>query len=163
MSEQSDEIVEVDLDNLPSYVLSTTPEPLKIRGIGRMTVFGLNNKFNTDYPSSLTGKIASEEFDATIGRINSFLGHTVPFTVRWLLCGVLCCCCTGGCSMIPVVYLNKRTRVRLDKALSWENSRLYHKLGFHLRLSKEPIVDSNLKEYVLLIEFLPKEDIYRPD
>ena len=38
MSEQSDEIVEVDLDNLPSYVLSTTPEPLKIRGIGRMTV-----------------------------------------------------------------------------------------------------------------------------
>eukprot|EP00118_Oscarella_pearsei_P009136 m.50891 g.50891 ORF g.50891 m.50891 type:complete len:165 (+) comp34103_c0_seq2:228-722(+) len=158
-----EEIVEVELEFPQEQAISTAPEPLRIRGIGNITVFGMTNKFNTDFPTSLTGKVAQEEFSATIGRINGYLGRTVPLNIRWFLCGCLCCCCTAGCSMIPVVYLNKRTRARVDKALSWENSRLYHKLGLRWKLSKEQSVDSNLKEYVLLLEFLPKEDIYRPD
>ncbi|XP_062513861.1 cysteine-rich hydrophobic domain-containing protein 2-like [Corticium candelabrum] len=153
----------VEVDDPPHHEISTRPEPLRIRGVGNVTVFGLSNRFNSEFPSLLVGKVASEEFEATIGRINDYLGHTVPFNIKWLLCGCLCCCCTLGCSMVPVVYLNKRTKIRLEKALAWENSRLYHKLGMHWRLSKEQCADVTMKEYVLFIEFLPREDIYRPD
>ena len=43
-----------------------------------------------------------------------------------------------------------QTKIRLEKALCWENSRLYHRLGMHWRLSKEQCADVNMKEYVRL-------------
>lgn len=60
------------------------------------------------FPSSLIGKVAPEEFKARISRVNSCLKKNLPVNVRWLLCGCLCCCCTLGCSMWPVICLSKR-------------------------------------------------------
>ena len=70
--------------------------------------FGLSNKFDTDFPSALTGKLAPEEYHETISRVNSVLKKTLPVNVKWLFCGCLCCCCTLGCSLWPVVCLSKR-------------------------------------------------------
>ncbi|KAI1234668.1 Cysteine-rich hydrophobic domain-containing protein 1, partial [Lamprotornis superbus] len=70
--------------------------------------FGLSNKFDTEFPSVLTGKVAPEEFKTSISRVNACLRKNLPVNVKWLLCGCLCCCCTLGCSLWPVVCLNKR-------------------------------------------------------
>uniref|UniRef100_A0A8C0ZHR6 Cysteine-rich hydrophobic domain-containing protein 2-like n=1 Tax=Cyanistes caeruleus TaxID=156563 RepID=A0A8C0ZHR6_CYACU len=128
-----------------------------------LTLFGLSNKFDTEFPSVLTGKVAPEEFKTSISRVNACLRKNLPVNVKWLLCGCLCCCCTLGCSLWPVVCLNKRTRRSIQKLLEWENNRLYHKLGLHWKLSKRKCETSNMMEYVILIEFLPKYPIFRPD
>uniref|UniRef100_K7FTN0 Cysteine rich hydrophobic domain 1 n=1 Tax=Pelodiscus sinensis TaxID=13735 RepID=K7FTN0_PELSI len=125
--------------------------------------FGLSNKFDSEFPSVLTGKVAPEEFKTSISRVNACLKKNLPINVKWLLCGCLCCCCTLGCSLWPVICLNKRTRRSIQKLLEWENNRLYHKLGLHWKLSKRKCETSNMMEYVILIEFLPKYPIFRPD
>ncbi|KPP70631.1 cysteine-rich hydrophobic domain 1 protein-like, partial [Scleropages formosus] len=154
--------------------------------------FGLSNKFDSEFPSVLTGKcfflssfailapwrsqVAPEEFKTSMGRVNTCLKKNLPINVKWLLCGCLCCCCTVGCSLWPVIclnkrvslpqcliYLNLRTRRSIQKLLEWENNRLYHKLGLHWKLSKRKCESSNMMEYVILIEFLPKYPIFRPD
>ncbi|XP_031221946.1 cysteine-rich hydrophobic domain-containing protein 1 isoform X2 [Mastomys coucha] len=155
------------------------PDPVLVRGAGHITVFGLSNKFDTEFPSVLTGKVAPEEFKTSIGRVNSCLKKALPVNVKWLLCGCLCCCCTLGCSLWPVICLNKRvytfgseakqdqqsskTRRSIQKLLEWENNRLYHKLALHWKLTKRKCETSNMMEYVILIEFLPKYPIFRPD
>ena len=53
-------------------------------------------------------QVAPEEYKATVTRVNRVLSKTMPVNVRWLLCGCICCCCTLGMSMWPVVCLNKR-------------------------------------------------------
>uniref|UniRef100_A0A8B9R467 Cysteine rich hydrophobic domain 1 n=3 Tax=Neognathae TaxID=8825 RepID=A0A8B9R467_ANAPL len=108
-------------------------------------------------------RVAPEEFKTSISRVNACLRKNLPVNVKWLLCGCLCCCCTLGCSLWPVVCLNKRTRRSIQKLLEWENNRLYHKLGLHWKLSKRKCETSNMMEYVILIEFLPKYPIFRPD
>ena len=70
--------------------------------------FGLSNRFDTEFPSALTGKVAPEEFHETLQRVNSVLKKTLPLNVKWLFCGCICCCCTLGCSLWPVVCLSKR-------------------------------------------------------
>lgn len=148
---------------LEEQLLKYSPDPVVVRGSGHVTVFGLSNKFESEFPSSLTGKVAPEEFKASINRVNSCLRKNLPVNVRWLLCGCLCCCCTLGCSMWPVICLSKRTRRSIEKLLEWENNRLYHKLCLHWRLSKRKCETNNMMEYVILIEFLPKTPIFRPD
>ncbi|XP_072482787.1 cysteine-rich hydrophobic domain-containing protein 1 isoform X2 [Notamacropus eugenii] len=123
------------------------PDPVTVRGTGHITVFGLSNKFDTEFPSVLTGKVAPEEFKISIGRVNGCLQKNLPVSVKWLLCGCLCCCCTLGCSLWPVVCLNKRTRRSIQKLLEWENNRLYHKLGLHWKLSKRKCESNNMVEY----------------
>ncbi|XP_025029054.1 cysteine-rich hydrophobic domain-containing protein 2-like, partial [Python bivittatus] len=110
--------------------------------------FGLSNKFDTEFPSVLTGKVAPEEFKISISHVNACLRKNLPVNVKWLLCGCLCCCCTLGCSLWPAVCLNKRTRRSIQKLLEWENNRLYHKLGLHWKLSKRKCETSNMMEYV---------------
>ncbi|XP_075394707.1 cysteine-rich hydrophobic domain-containing protein 1 [Tenrec ecaudatus] len=139
------------------------PDPVLVRGAGHITVFGLSNKFDTEFPSILTGKVAPEEFKTSIGRVNACLKKALPINVKWLLCGCLCCCCTLGCSLWPVICLNKRTRRSIQKLLEWENNRLYHKLALHWKLTKRKCETSNMMEYVILIEFVPKYPIFRPD
>ncbi|KAI2668684.1 Cysteine-rich hydrophobic domain-containing protein 2 [Labeo rohita] len=117
-------------------LLKYAPDPVVVRGSGHVTVFGLSNKFESEFPSALTGKVAPEEFKSSINRVNSCLRKALPVNVRWLLCGCLCCCCTLGFSLWPVICLSKRTRRSIEKLLEWENSRLYHKLCLHWRLSK---------------------------
>lgn len=110
-------------------------DPVAIRGAGNVTVyvsdfvfvgifviihslitlsvfrFGLSNKFDTEFPSALTGKVAPEEFSETLQRVNSVLRKTLPVNVKWLFCGCICCCCTLGCSLWPVVCLSKRVSI----------------------------------------------------
>jgi len=109
------------------------------------------------------GKVASEEFHSTLDRLNAILHKSVPFNLKCLLCGCLCCCCTLGLSLGPVLYLSKRTKSRMEKLLESENWRLYNKLGLNMKLSREQCENTNLRQYVILIEFLPKLPLYRPD
>ncbi|OWF46279.1 cysteine-rich hydrophobic domain-containing protein 2-like [Mizuhopecten yessoensis] len=139
------------------------PDPILVRGAGNVTIFGLSNRFDTEFPTSLSAKVAPEEYKATVVRLNSVLKKALPVNVKWLFCGCICCCCTLGCSLWPVVCLSKRTRHAIEKVLDWENTRLYHKLGLHWRLSKQRCDSSSMMEYVLLVEFLPKIPIFRPD
>ncbi|XP_052793602.1 cysteine-rich hydrophobic domain-containing protein 2-like [Mya arenaria] len=156
--EENDE----ESNNSAEYVLPV-PDPIIIRGAGNITLFGLSNRFNAEFPTHLNGKVAPEEFRETVLRINSTLKKALPVNVKWLLCGCICCCCTLGCSLWPVVCLNKRTRHSMEKVLDWENSHLYHKLGLHWRLSKQRCDSSSMMEYVLVVEFIPKVSILRPD
>nr|CAG4650549.1 EOG090X0FHK [Sida crystallina] len=138
-------------------------DPVVIRGAGNVTVFGLSNRFDTEFPSALTGKLAPEEFHDSLYRINAVLKKTLPVNVKWLFCGCICCCCTLGCSLWPVVCLSKRSRHAIEKLLDWENNHLYNKLGLHWQLSKQRCDSSAMVEYVLLIEFIPRLQIHRPD
>ena len=61
--------------------------------------------------------MAPEEYGATIGRINSVLKKTLPMNVKWLFCGCICCCCTLGCSLWPVICLNKRVSSKVMSRL----------------------------------------------
>ncbi|XP_063706125.1 cysteine-rich hydrophobic domain-containing protein 2 [Culicoides brevitarsis] len=160
-----DAIYEDDVsdDVLDDSHYSTRPEPIIIRGCGNFTVFGLSNRFNTEFPSTLTSRVAPEEFKASINRVNAVLKKTLPVNARWLFCGCVCCCCTLGCSLWPVICLSKKTQSTLDKLLEWENSHLYRKLGLNWRLTKKQCDSSSMMEYVISIEFLPKTPIYRPD
>ncbi|NXA60813.1 CHIC1 protein, partial [Mohoua ochrocephala] len=99
-------------------------------------------------------QVAPEEFKTSISRVNACLRKNLPVNVKWLLCGCLCCCCTLGCSLWPVVCLNKRTRRSIQKLLEWENNRLYHKLGLHWKLSKRKCETSNMMEYVSIASVL---------
>ncbi|XP_054539767.1 cysteine-rich hydrophobic domain-containing protein 2 isoform X1 [Pan troglodytes] len=118
-----DEIYEEEEDEeraLEEQLLKYSPDPVVVRGSGHVTVFGLSNKFESEFPSSLTGKVAPEEFKASINRVNSCLKKNLPVNVRWLLCGCLCCCCTLGCSMWPVICLSKRSFALVAQAeLDW--------------------------------------------
>lgn len=157
-------VLEIDEEELQMVdEAAIVPEPVIVRGAGNMTVFGLSNKFDTEFPSQLSAKVAPEEYKASLSRINSILRKTLPVNVKWLFCGCLCCCCTLGCSLWPVVCLSKRTRNCIEKLLDWENSHLYHKLGLRWRLSKQRCDTSSMLEYVLLIEFIPKLMIHKPD
>ncbi|KAM4750171.1 cysteine-rich hydrophobic domain-containing protein 2 [Anableps anableps] len=169
MMEDFDEIYEEEEEEededraAEEQLLKYAPDPVVVRGSGHVTVFGLSNKFESEFPSALTGKVAPEEFKASINRVNSCLRKTLPVNVRWLLCGCLCCCCTLGFSLWPVICLSKRTRRSIEKLLEWENNRLYHKLCLHWKLSKRKCETNNMMEYVILIEFLPKIPIFKPD
>lgn len=81
---------------------------LKFTNEVRIFRFGLNSRFDTEFPSVLTGRLAPEELADTMRRINSVLNRTMPSNARWLICGLLFCCCTAGCSLWPVVCLSKR-------------------------------------------------------
>ncbi|EYB91303.1 hypothetical protein Y032_0207g2016 [Ancylostoma ceylanicum] len=125
--------------------------------------FGLNSRFDTDFPSELIGRVAPEELSDTLGRINNVLKRHVQMSSRWLLCGLLFCCCSFGCSLFPVVCLNRRTVTAVEKTLDHENICLYHKLGLHWRLVKRPVDGSRLTEYVLELQTLPKVQLMLPD
>ncbi|KAK3582833.1 hypothetical protein CHS0354_039976 [Potamilus streckersoni] len=88
---------EDDDESHSSNLLVTVPDPIIIRGGGNVTIFGLNNRFDTEFPSGLVAKVAPEEFKATVVRVNSVLRKALP------------------------------TRHSLEKVLDWENSHLYHK------------------------------------
>ena len=72
--------------------------------------FGMSNRFDPSFPSALHARVAPEEFKATMGRLNATLRRSLPVNLRWLFCGCLCCCCTLGCSMWPVICLSRRVR-----------------------------------------------------
>ncbi|KAF4791704.1 Cysteine-rich hydrophobic domain-containing protein 2 [Turdus rufiventris] len=136
-----DEIYEEEEDEeraLEEQLLKYSPDPVVVRGSGHVTVFGLSNKFEAEFPSSLTGKCQKKyKGFQLLGSENSLKLR------REVLCGNLVK------QQLGVVWdkvkrkVITNTRRSIEKLLEWENNRLYHK--------------------VILIEFLPKTPIFRPD
>lgn len=96
---------------LIQFALITFDKDSKINKLSKiinLTRFGLSNRFESEFPSGLVSRVAPEEFKATVMRINSVLKKTLPVNVKWLFCGCVCCCCTLGCSLWPVICLSKR-------------------------------------------------------
>lgn len=150
-------------DDSSNVTIIETKEPVVIRGAGNITIFGVSNKFNETFPTQLYAKLAPEEFKDTIKQINSILSRELANSFRWLVFGSVFCCCTLGCSLFPVIFINKKARLSINKFLSIENARLYLKLGLKWRLAKIKCNSNSLMEYVLLIEFLPTILLYQPD
>lgn len=114
----------------------------------------MNNVFNDEFPPELHGKVAPEEFQETILKVNNQLRRSMSLNLKWLLCGFICCCCTLGCSMWPAICVNRKVRRNIEKTLEIENARLYCQLGLNWSLTKqrstEPVV---LMEYVSFFYF----------
>ena len=140
-----------------------TPEPLVVRGCGTLVVFGLSSRFPTDFPPNLTGKIASEEYCATIKRINGILHRSQSSKSRWLILACICCFCTLSASLWPVACVAKRTRTQLEKLLDWENNRLYYRLGYRWRLISFRPDSTLLREYAVILEHLPRLYLHIPE
>lgn len=138
-------------------------DPIVLRGAGNITIFGISNKFNEQFPSQLNAKLAPEEFRDTIKQINNILNKELSNSFRWLVFGSIFCCCTLGCSLLPVIFMNKKAKLSVNKLLEMENQRLYLKLGLKWRLTKIKYNSNSLLEYVLLIEFLPTILLWQPD
>uniref|UniRef100_A0A7E4VUM2 Erf4 domain-containing protein n=1 Tax=Panagrellus redivivus TaxID=6233 RepID=A0A7E4VUM2_PANRE len=155
---------EDDTDSLPSYKPIHKPDPIIIRGVGQFTIFGLSSRFDAEFPAALTGKLAPEELEETMQRINYVLQRTMHGHGRWLLCGILFCCCTFGCSLWPMICLNSRAIAALEKTLDYENQQLYNKLGLHWRLARQQIENAGtLVEYVLVLESIPLMPLNMPE
>lgn len=155
----------LEIDDLPQEALAYQIEPIILRGNGNLTLFGLSNSFSAEFPSSLIGRVSREEFDHTMRRINSLLRDQQSLSAKILLFGGLCCCCSLGFSLIwPSIALKKRSKMSLEKLLASENSRLYSKLGLNWKLSEQRCYSNHaFVEYVLMIEFTPKINLYLPD
>jgi hypothetical protein len=138
-------------------------EPVLIRGAGNITVFGISNKFSDQFPTQLNAKLAPEEFRDTIKHINSILSKELENSFKWLIFGSLFCCCTFGCSFLPVIFMNKKAKLSINKLLELENQRLYSKLGLNWKLSKVRCDSNSLLEYVIKIEFSPTILLFQPD
>ena len=138
-------------------------DPVLIRGAGNITIFGVSNRFSEQFPTQLNAKLAPEEFKDTIKQINNILNKELANSLKWLVFGSIFCCCTLGCSLLPVIFMNKKARLSINKLLEMENQRLYLKLGLKWRLAKIKCNSNALLEYVLLIEFLPTILLYQPD
>lgn len=138
-------------------------ETVIIRGDGNLTIFGVLNSFNDEFPQKLSSKIAPEEYKETLNKINKILNKEFKNSLRWLVFGSLCCCCTLGCSLLPVIFINKKAKLKIKKYLIFENDRLYNKLGIKWRLSKQKYGQSTLYEYIICIDILPILPLYQPD
>ena len=42
----------------PELIFTSVPDPIRLRGVGGTTMFGLNNRFENDFPSYLVGKVS---------------------------------------------------------------------------------------------------------
>lgn len=150
-----------------SIIPNCLPDPIIIRGTGPITLFGLNNRFNTDMPPILAKKVAPEEYRQTVEKINDILNAKLSHNIAWLIYGCCCFCCTCGWSLYPAIYLKKQIKRQLKRFLDDENENLYNKLGLNWKLAKQELdgggASSLLTEYVLLIDYIQKYQIYSPD
>lgn len=155
----------LEIEDLPQEASVYQIEPIILRGNGNLTLFGLSNSFSDAFPSALIGRVSREEFDRTMRRVNSLLRDQQSLSAKLLLLGSLCCCCSLGFSLVwPSIALKKRSKTSLEKFLSSENSRLYSKLGLNWKLAEQRCYSNHaFVEYVLMIEFTPKINLYLPD
>lgn len=147
--------------NYTNYI--SIKDPVIIRGAGNITILGVCNKFNEQFSTQLNAKLAPEEFRDTIKQINQILSKELANSFRWLVFGSVFCCCTLGISLLPVIFMNKKAKLSINKFLDIENQRLYLKLGLKWKLTKMKCNSNSLTEYVLLIEILPTVLLYQPD
>jgi hypothetical protein len=138
-------------------------EPIIVRGDGNLTIFGIFNRFSTDFPAKLHFFLAPEEYKDCMNKINLILKKELAHNLKWFLFGSICCCCTLGCSFIPVIYMNKKAKLSINKLLMLENERLFGKLGLKWSLTKIKCNNTALAEYVICIDVLDKVQLYNPD
>lgn len=140
-------------------------EPIIIRGNGNLTLFGLSNSFMEEFPSALIGRVSKEEFDRTMRRINTLLRDQQSLSAKLLVFGSIFCCCFLGLTLVwPSIALKRRNKMNLEKILASENNRLYSKLGLNWKLAEQRCYSNHaFVEYVLMIEFTPKINLYLPD
>lgn len=155
----------LEIDDLPQEATFYQVEPIVLRGNGNLTLFGLSNSFSAEFPSALIGRVSREEFDYTMRRINNLLRDQQSLSAKLLLFGGLCCCCSLGFSLVwPSIALKKRSKTSLEKLLAGENHRFYSKLGLNWKLAEQRCYSNHaFVEYVLMIEFTPKINLYLPD
>ncbi|ETN71198.1 hypothetical protein NECAME_00887 [Necator americanus] len=122
VSDEIDVISSSD-DEMP---LPPSKPPITIRGVGHITMFGLNSRFDTDFPSELIGRVAPEELSDTLGRINSVLKRHVQMS-RWAYGFVVGGCCAVCCFV--AVRLDARCSLlyaliegRVDLFVIWDSS-----------------------------------------
>uniref|UniRef100_A0A1I7WTH2 GRAM domain-containing protein n=1 Tax=Heterorhabditis bacteriophora TaxID=37862 RepID=A0A1I7WTH2_HETBA len=84
-SRTSDEIDVISSSDESDNCIPPAREPVSIRGVGHITMFGLNSRFDTEFPSELTGRIAPEELSDTLSRINSVLKRQVQMSRKTLI------------------------------------------------------------------------------
>jgi hypothetical protein len=150
--------------SINSASMNLTPnEPIIIRGDGNITIFGIFNRFSREFPAKLAAKIAPEEYRDTITNVNIILKKELTNSLKWLIFGSICCCCTFGMSLLPVFYINKKAKLAINKLLNIENERIYKKLGIKWRLAKQKLNSGSLLEYVIVIDIMPSLLIYEPD
>ncbi|RNA42647.1 cysteine-rich hydrophobic domain-containing 2-like [Brachionus plicatilis] len=137
-------------------------DPIIIRGVQNKAIFGLSSQFNEEFPSQLNGILAPEEFRDTLSQINKILSKQLENNFKWLIIGSIFCCCTFGCSILPVVVINNKARMSIKKLLYIENHRLYSRLGIEWKLSKVKCDSNALMEYVIIIDFAPTISLYQP-
>lgn len=151
----------IEFDDLPPATVYQI-EPIVIRGNGNLTLFGLSNSFDSDFPAALLGRVSREEFSRTISHINTLLRDQQSLSAKLLLIGSLFCCCSLGFSLVcPSILLKRRCKMNLEKFLLSENNRLYSKLGLNWKLGQRCF--NRFVEHVIIIEFSPKIDPYMPD
>ena len=63
---------------------SEKPKTEVLKGIGEVTIFGLNCKYENEFPTQLLGRLAPEEFARMIARINQILKRSIPQQVKLL-------------------------------------------------------------------------------
>jgi len=138
-----DEIEELENSDSSSLTAAndTHHPPLVLKGIGEVTIFGLNCKYESEFPGALLGRLAPEEFARMIARINQILKRSIPQQLKLLMIGFGLCMCSFGFSMIPVVCFSKRTRLKLKKLIEMENHRIYRKIGLEWKLGQFTCVD----------------------
>lgn len=155
----------LEIYDMPPDAAAYQVEPVVLRGNGNLTLFGLSNSFSDEFPASLIGRVSKEEFEKTMRRINNLLRDQQSLSAKLLLFGGLCCCCSLGFSLVwPSIALKKRSKMSLEKFLANENNRLYTKLGLNWKLSEQRCYSNPaFVEYVLMIEFIPKINLYLPD
>uniref|UniRef100_T1HPE1 Uncharacterized protein n=6 Tax=Reduviidae TaxID=27479 RepID=T1HPE1_RHOPR len=73
-------------ENVDENIVSLVADPVVVRGTGNMTVFGLSNRFDLEFPNGLVSRVAPEEYKATVSRVNNVLKKTIPVNVKWLFC-----------------------------------------------------------------------------
>lgn len=153
------------IDELAQEIAVHQIEPIILRGNGNLTLFGLSNSFSSEFPAALIGRVSREEFNRTMKGVNTLLRDQQSLSAKLLLFGSLCCCCSFGLSLVwPSIALKKRSKMNLEKFLSSENNRLYTKLGLNWKLAEQRCYSNHaFVEYVLMIEFTPKINLYLPD
>lgn len=66
-----------------------------------------------------------------------------------------------GLSLFPAMCASRKAKQALREVAEFENDRLYHKLGLNWRLARNR--QETLVEYILVVEFLPRLYLNKPE
>eukprot|EP00795_Rhopilema_esculentum_P000973 gene973-10742_t len=171
------------------------PDPVVIRGVGHLTLFGLTNKFDAEFPSSLSGKLKNSvmpfitivylgeckemldkilEYNIWDPYIYKGLGQLFPERTlsmnivddNLLWADELLSDLKIPYQMIGCKYFSNNLASSFLPSSSITSKGNFFGINYWSRVSIEKLLDAenyNLFHKVLLIEYRPKQVIYKPD